>query len=71
MSIAGPAVLVLSGLQPVLHVWTGEDWEIFTAQWSEVRLRLGPQDVAALDHHDVAPDAEHLERSIDLGTATT
>src|SRR5207253_10872595 len=40
--------------------------EALQAGEEEVRLGLGARDIAPIDHHDIVPDTEHLERAIDF-----
>src|SRR2546430_3971128 len=40
--------------------------EALQAGEEEVRLGLGARDIAPIDHHDIGPDTEHLERAIDF-----
>ena len=47
----------------------GNAEELLTTE-KEIRRRFGPQDIAALDDDRLGTDAKHIERAIDLRTAS-
>jgi hypothetical protein len=44
--LSGPAVVNLYGSQPVVHVWTGSDWEVLSVSWDEVEIRFGAKTIS-------------------------